>query len=94
MFEEGVEASVFGDQRLGRFFADSGNAGDVVGGIAPERKDVDDPVRGNAERFADGLFVEEDFLGRVENPRRLVDQLKEVLVGRDDAPFRILPRPP
>ena len=92
--EQRLEVAVFGDE-LGRGLEpDAGRARHVVGRIAGERLDVDHPVRADAEIFDHLGRAEAPLLARacdaclarsrVVHRHARLDELHEVLVGRDD----------
>ncbi len=92
--EQRIEVAIFADERRGGLDADAGHAGDVVGGIADQRLDVDDLLRRHAEIVDDALAVDAA-LGPVAGAAlgagfeivelHLVgDELHHVLVGGDD----------
>jgi hypothetical protein len=82
--EQGLEGAEFLDEGLGRLFADPGHAGDVVRGVAPEGQDIDDLAGRDPEEVLDVGLADLGLFRRVPDGRRRVDDLEEVLVGRDD----------
>ena len=86
--DEVFDGAVLLDEGFGGFFAEAGDAGDVVRGVAPEAEDVGN-LRGVGDEpfFADGMGV--DAFGVVSGAAGFVDegavgdQLCEVLVGGD-----------
>ena len=90
--EQRFEIAVFGDQLRGGLDADARRAGDVVGGIAGERLNVDDLVGLGAEIGEDLLGADAPLLaiprGGVEHRDPGADQLHQVLVGGDDQHVR------
>ena len=83
--EERVERSVRGDQLARAFFADAGDALDVVDRVAHQREDVHDLLRHHAEFFLHaGGVVPRAFVPRVEHANPVAHELEEVLVSRHD----------
>ena len=92
--EQRVEVAIFADERRRRLDADAGDAGDVVGGVADQRLDVDDLLRRHAEIIDDALAVDAPLrpvAGLAARARFeivedtvIADELHQVLVGGDD----------
>jgi hypothetical protein len=91
--EQRLDAAVGVDQFGGDLLADAGHAGHVIGGIAPERLNVHDLVRADAEFLFHRLAADQRAVHRVHHLDPLADQLHQVLVGRDDRDLdALLPR--
>ena len=82
--QQRVEIAVFGQQLRRRLRADAGNAGNIVGGIAGQRLQVDHLLRrhapflddvGNADLLVLHAVIHVDIVG---------DELHQVFIGRDD----------
>ena len=92
--EEVLHGIKFAEEFLGGLFADSGDAGDVVGGVAHEAEDIDD-LRGSfhAPDFAHAGEVDDIVFGSLAagfpHVGALVDELGEVLVGSDHERFDV-----
>ena len=92
--EQRFEIAVFVDELRRGLDADAGRAGHVVGRIAGERLDVDDLVGPDAEIFDDFLDADLPLLAgafrarfarsRIVHRDARLDELHEVLVGRND----------
>ena len=92
--EQRLEVAIFGDELGGGLEPDAGRARHIVGRIAGERLDVDHPVRADAEIFDYLVDAEAPLLARagdaglarsrVVHRHARLDELHEVLVGRDD----------
>ena len=83
--DERLDVAIFGDQPRGGFHADAFDARDVVDAIAHQREDLADLVGADAELFLDFGGADAFVLHRVEHVDRIaVDQLHQILVGRDD----------
>ena len=84
--EQGVEASRTAPIRsMAPFLPMPGHAGDVVARVADERQHVDHLRRRDAELLDDALRIEpRAVLARVVHADAVADELKEVLVDRDD----------
>ncbi len=86
--EEGFEVAIFLDQQGGGLDADAGDAGDVVDAVAAQGLHVDDPVGRNAELLEHFGRADLPVFHRVEHADAVVDELHQVLVGRDDRDAR------
>ena len=93
--EQRFEVAIFEDELRGRLNPDAGRARHIVGRIAGERLDVDDLVRPDARNIlTTSLDAEAPLLARacdagfarsrVVHRHARLDELHEVLVGRDD----------
>ena len=92
--EQRLEVAIFGDELRCGLEPDAGRARDIVGRIAGKRLDVDHLVRADAEIFDHLGRAEAPLLARARDPglagSRVVhrdagiDELHEILVGRDD----------
>ena len=95
MVERVFERFVLRDEFLRGLRADAGDAGDVVGGVAHEAEDVADLVAGLDLPLGEDLGHAEDFravahaAGAIDFDA-LVDELAEILVGRDHERDEIL----
>ncbi len=94
--EQAVQIAEFIDEQCGRLDPDAGRAGDVVHRIARQRLHIDDPLGPDAEFFEHAVAVDHLVLHRVAHLHGPIDELHQVLVGRDDGdpPARLdrLPR--
>ena len=80
-----VERAISGDQLAGALVADAGHALDVVDRVAHQREDVDHLLRRHTKLLLDGGGVVPGALvARVEHADAVANELKEVLVERDD----------
>ena len=85
--EQRIERAVRRNQLARAFLADAGNALDVVDGVAHQREHVDHLFGRDAELGLDAFgVVPRALVARVEHAdvRRVVHQLKEVLVAGHD----------
>ena len=82
--QQRVEIAIFIDQLRRRLDANARNAWHIVDRITGQRLHVDDPFRPDAE-FLDHLGPpDRPVLHRIEHVDTVVDQLHQILVGRDD----------
>ena len=87
ILEQRVERAVRRNQIARALLADAGHALDVVDGVSHQREHVDHLFGSDAELRLDAFrVVPRAFIARVEhaNARRVVDELKEILVARHD----------
>ena len=85
MSEEVLERSVGRDQLAGALVADAGHPFDVVDRVAHQGHHVDDLLRRDAEFLLHAAgVVPGAFVARIEDADAAADELKEVLVHRDD----------
>ncbi len=82
--EQVLERSVLGDQLRGALLADPLHAGNVVGGIADQRAQVEHARGRNAEALLHLRRAVAASLHGVDQLDALRDELHQVLVGRQD----------
>ena len=92
LFIYAVKRAEPGDESGGRLFADAGDTGDVIGGIAHQRLDVDELARRDAVFFGDGFrghrgrFAAPEVGGGQQHRDGVGHQLQAVAVaGRNEA---------
>ncbi len=89
-FQNGVEAAE-GVQQFGcRLDADTRGARHVIDAVADQRLSVDDQFRRHAELLDDLFAADDRRLDRIEHRHPVVDQLHQVLVGRNDGDLEAL----
>ena len=92
--DDRLDVAVLRDQRLGRLLADTGDAGNVVRGVADQRLVVGDvlgtkTVTGVDRGRVEVAQISEALCPRQNDRRVLVDELQQVAItGDDDHPAR------
>jgi hypothetical protein len=92
--DDRLDVAVLRNQRFGRLLANTGDAGDVVRGVANQRLVVGDVLGTKAVTSPDRVRVEvaqvSEALGSRQNDRRvLVDELQQVAIARNDDHFYV-----
>ena len=82
--QQRVEVAVLVDELGGGLHADARHAGDIVGGVARQRLNVDHLVRRHAELLTHLVGPDRLVLHGVEHRHARLDELHQVLVGGDD----------
>ena len=82
--EHGFQVAELVDQLRRALRADAGNAGDIVGGIADQRLNLDHLVGGDAELLHHLGWADRLLLDRIQHVDAGTDQLHQVLVGGHD----------
>ena len=82
--QKGVEVAELGQQLSGGLHANPRGARHIVHAVPCERLDLDHPLGAEAELLDHLLAADAGLLDRVHHADAVVDQLHQVLVGRDD----------
>ena len=86
--EQRFEIAVLVDQLGRRLDADTGHTRDIVDRISCKRLNLNHFLRTDAEPFDDLVVSDSAVLHFVEHPDPVVDQLHQILVGRNDGDVR------
>ncbi len=82
--QERFEIAIFDDQLRGGLDADAGHAGDVVGGVARQRLNLDDLLRRHAELLDHFGNPDAAVLHGIEHRHLVGDELHQILVRGHD----------
>ena len=89
VFQHGLDIAVLTKQFQSGLFADAGNAGDIVGVVPHQTLEVNDLGRRDAHLLFEFLFVHDldftDSLLHQDHRSRIIDQLKQIVVGGENA---------